>query len=461
MHEVVERIRGYIRDNEERLIGDLKTLLAQPSISTVGEGIEETASLVAEMMKGAGMRAEVRRTRGHPIVLGELREERHGTLLLYNHYDVQPADPLEKWDSPPFTPCERAGRIFARGACDNKGNLAARIKAVEVLLSVIGEVPVDLKFLVEGEEEIGSPHLPEFVESNAELLGADACVWESGMMDSGGRPVVYLGAKGILYVEIISRWARRDLHSSWGTIIDNPAWRLTHALSSMRSRDGRVLIEGFYDDVEEPSEEVRGLLSRIDLEEEKVLSELGIDSFLAGKRGIDLAESWLLSPTLNICGLRAGYIEEGTKTVLPSTASAKLDFRLVPRMTPDRVLELLKRHLEKIGLGDLEIRALQGYPAARTDPGSWLVELAVRTARVAFEAEPVVYPSAAGSGPMYLVTERLRQPCVGTGICRPDANMHAPNENIPREDFLRAIEQMCLIMINMVPLMRWGETPYL
>lgn len=462
MREVAERLWERINEKREEYLGILESLLSFPSVSATGEGMEEAAGRVASIVERIGLRSEIFTEGGYPVVWGELREERHGTLLIYNHYDVQPPDPVERWTSHPFKPSIRNGRIYARGACDNKGNLAARLCAIDLLLDVVGEVPLNIKFLIEGEEEIGSPNLERFVKTHREILGADACLWEMGGTSPDGRPLIYLGAKGILYLEIHIAEKRPDLHSSWGAIIRNPALELVHLLSSLRDREGRVTVEGFYDDVEEPDSETLALIDDLMPAEAEIKAVAGEDALISAKPLRETLIDLLLRPCINICGLYSGYTGPGSKTVLPSSAYAKIDVRLVPRMSPEKILRLIEAHVEKVSDRRASVRPLEsGYPAGRTHPDEPFVELVRRTAEAAFNLQPLVFPSSAGSGPMYLITDYLRMPCVAAGIGDHLSNIHAPDESISIENYLRGILHMALIIANFVPFMRSSVTPYL
>ncbi|MEM2898284.1 MAG: M20/M25/M40 family metallo-hydrolase, partial [Nitrososphaerota archaeon] len=376
MGRITDELWNRIREKRDRYLGILEELLSFPSIAATGEGMDEAPDHVVEVLERVGLRSHLFTDHGgYPVVWGELREERHGTLLIYNHYDVQPPDPLEKWTSPPFEPSIRNGRIYARGACDNKGNLAARLCAIDLLMDVIGEVPLNVKFLIEGEEEIGSPHLSKFFQNHGEILGADACLWEMGGTSPSGRPLIYLGAKGILYLELVASEKRTDLHSSWGAIIRNPAFELIHLLSTMRDRKGRVLIEGFYDDVQMPDKDTLALLDELGDFESELKAIGGEDGLLSNKPSKDLLVDLTLMPCINLCGIVSGYIGQGSKTVLPGSASAKIDVRLVPRMRPEKVLELIQKHVERVSNGRIAVRPLDmGYPAARTHPREPFVE---------------------------------------------------------------------------------------
>jgi acetylornithine deacetylase/succinyl-diaminopimelate desuccinylase-like protein len=462
MSQNVHKVKDYIEKNKNQYLDTFFKLLRCPSVSATGEGIEQAAGLITDMLRELGASLVTYKEDGcNPIIFGELNEKKEGTIMIYDHYDVQPVDPLDEWVSPPFEPRISDGKIYARGASDDKGNLVSRILAVKTLLEVLGEVPVNIKFLFDGEEEVGSPSLPIFVKRYEEQLQADACIWEGGGFDQKERPMIYLGAKGVIYIELRVKRTGSDLHSSWGTIVENPAWRLVMALSSIRDEKGGILIENFYEDVADDPE-AEQLVRNLDIDRSEIASMTNNGELIEELPIHELLRRWLLSPTVNICGIYSGYIEKGQKTVLPSYAFAKIDIRLVPKMSPERVLTKLKQHLAKRGFNDVEVEALNhGYPAARTSPSSQPVRLAVMVARAATGKEPVVFPNIAGSGPMYLVTDVLRQPCFSLGINHPRSNIHAPNENVIIDYFMKGVWQCCLYMMNFVPWVRLGDAPYL
>ncbi|MCS7143346.1 MAG: M20/M25/M40 family metallo-hydrolase [Aigarchaeota archaeon] len=460
MSYVVREVRERIERERSRLIEELIELLRYPSVSATGEGIRGCVEAVRSAMEGVGLKVDVYEEGGNPILFGELREERHGTLLIYNHYDVQPPDPLKEWQTPPFSPTIRDGRVFARGATDNKSHLLARLKAIEVLMSLYGEVPVNIKFVVEGEEEIGSKSFTDFVRRRAEMLDADACLWENGTVDESGRPIVHLGAKGMLYLEMEARQERPDLHSSWSPVIENPAWRLIRALSTMRDDGGNVTIEGFYDDVEDLDSSSVQMIETLTKEGFEDYEEYERHSIGSIGSKAEFLRRLLSHPSMNVSGIYSGYSGIGSKTVLPNRAVAKIDVRLVREMRPERVVSLIESHLERHGFKDLELRELQSYPAARTSPDSPIARVALETAEIAYGRRSFFYPYSPTSGPMYLITDVLKIPCVGVGFFRKDSHIHAPNENVRVEDYLNGIEHIALILANFVPYMRWGEMPY-
>jgi acetylornithine deacetylase/succinyl-diaminopimelate desuccinylase-like protein len=442
----MQDIYDYIDQHADEYVQRLQALCRQPSIAAQNRGMAETADMVRALLSGIGAETRVLPTQGYPVVFGQISGEASKTLSFYDHYDVQPPEPLELWQSDPFAAEVRDGRIWARGVADNKGNLVARACAVEAYQKVRGTLPLRVKFVVEGEEEIGSPHLPAFAADHSALLAADGCIWEAGYKDTQGRPEIYLGVKGILYVELRASGANIDLHSSWATVIPNPAWRLVWALSTLKDQDEQILIPGFYDAVREPTPEEIDALERMGFDEDGVLRHLGLDRFLKELSGTDLLVKHIFQPTCTICGIGSGYQGTGSKTVLPNQAFAKIDFRLVPDQDPHRIHELLRQHLDTQGFADIEIELLGPEHPARTPMDDPLADVVVDTARQVYGVEPVVYPLTAGTGPMYDLCQKLGIPAVSTGVGNAESNNHAPNENIFVADYIQGIKHIALIM---------------
>lgn len=437
----LERTYRYIDVHAEDFVQDLIRLVRQPSVSAKGEGIEECALLVEKMMGDAGFSTEILRgEKGNPTIYGEMKSVKSSkTILFYDHYDVQPPEPLEKWTHPPFSGETMRGRIYGRGASDNKGNFVSRLEAVKAILEVMGSVPVNIKFLVEGEEEIGSPNLEPVIKNNKHLLSADAAIWEFGGTDRRGRPNLYLGLKGVLSVELRIGGASRDVHSANAPIIPNPAWRLVWALSLLKEKGERILIEGFYDNVRSISPEEIECLKNIPFEEEDFKKELGLKEFLQNKSGFEALKSLLFQPTCTINGYLSGYTGKGSKTVLPHEAGAKLDFRLVPNQEPTEILQKLIRHLEKKSFGDIEVIRHGFTEPTRTPITDPFVETVAKTAEKVYGEKAVIYPTSAGSGPMHLFRNFLGYPVVSVGCSHPEANTHAPNENLKIESYIKGI----------------------
>lgn len=428
------------------LIGELQQLCRQPSIAAQNVGMRETATMVKKMMEDAGLRAELVETGGHPVVYGELDVGAPRTLLFYDHYDVQPPEPLDEWTYPPFGAEIHDGVLYARGVSDNKGNFTARIQAIRLLRDAAGDLPVNIKFICEGEEEIGSEHLGDFIKANAARLKADGAIWESGYRQANGQPGLYFGAKGMLYVELRVKGANRDLHSASAATVENPAWRLVWALNTFKGPDERVLVDGFYDDVVPPTATDREWLARMAGDETERLRALGIKQYLLGLTGIGLGVKSLFMPTCTICGLTSGYQGPGSKTVLPRQASAKIDFRLVPKQRPEKILELVKAHLAKHGFGDIEVTVYSFEPAGRTSMDDPIAKVLIETAREVYGLEPSVAPTQAGSGPIHWLVDYLGIPTGSMGVGWHRANNHAPDESINVDDYFLNMKHVIMLM---------------
>jgi acetylornithine deacetylase/succinyl-diaminopimelate desuccinylase-like protein len=442
----MDDVLAYIDRHLNQTVARLQAFCRQPSIAAQGVGMAEMAEMVHDTLLAAGAQVEMMPTARYPVVLGRFAGSGTKTLMFYNHYDVQPPEPLELWDSPPFAAEIREGHLYARGVADNKGNLVARLAAVEAWLAVRGELPLKVLFVVEGEEEIGSPNLGRFAEQNADKLRADGCIWESGYKDTKGRLEILLGVKGILAVDLRARTANRDLHSANAAIVESPAWRLIWALGSLKGPDERIRVPGFYDDVRPPDERDQAMLAAWDFDEAGQLAEIGMERFVLGLTGEALKEKLLFQPTCNVCGFHTGYGGPGVKTVLPTEASAKLDFRLVPDQDPYDLLEKLRAHLDAQGFADVEIHAESPEFPARTDPGDPLVGAVVEAARQAYSTEPVVKPLMAATGPMYELCQRWGLPAAGAGIGWAGSRGHSPNENVRLDDLRQGIKHIALIM---------------
>ena len=434
-----------IDENFDAFVSELQEAVRKPSIAAQNIGMEDAAQYFKDLMDGYGIDAKLIPTKGYPVVYGEVKGKSEKSVLFYNHYDVQPPDPLDEWESEPFGAEIREGKIYGRGVSDNKGNACARIQAIGTMLKLRKELPLTVKFLIEGEEEIGSPSLSDFVKDNACLLKSDYGVWESGYMNPNGRPGIYLGVKGMLYVELLAKGASKDMHSGSATTIPNPAWRLVWALSSIKNPEEQILIPGFYDDVLPPTAKEMELLR--DAIDDKELAEqkakgLGLRSYLLDLHGLELHKRSLFSPTANICGFKSGYIGEGQKTVLPSRALAKMDYRLVPNQDPNDILEKLEKHLRDQGYGDIEVRLVSlDYPV-KTPAELPIVDAARESARVVYGKPPVVSPTQGGSGPMYPFKKHLDLSFVSFGVGYWNSSNHAPNENIRLEDYRSGLKMV-------------------
>jgi len=448
MSASMEKLDQNILDNQEKILAELADYCRQPSISAQAVGIEETAVLTAGMLRRRGFDTTILPTGGFPVVYAERKGAADKTLMFYNHYDVQPPEPLELWTSPPFEPEIRDGKMYARGVSDDKGHLVTRLAAVDSFLEEEGELPCNVKFFIEGEEEIGSPHLGSFIRENRELLAADVCLWESGGVDETGIPEQHAGMRGICYVELSVRTAAQDAHSGLGgSIFHNAAWRLVWALNTLKDQNERIQLPGFYDKVIPANEQDMALLAKLPDNAPALQEAYGLDGFLLGlDGGVEFQRRAIFEPTCTICGLTSGYQGPGSKTVLPAEARAKVDFRLVPDQRPEEVLIQLRDHLDAHGFSDIEITFLGGNPAGRTPIDDPFLQLVVRTAGEVYGVPQRITPMSGGSGPNYHFLEVLRMPVAMAGIGYPGENIHAPDEHIRLEDLLKGIRHTARIM---------------
>ena len=443
----MQKALEYVDENLDTFIEDLKSICSIPSISSQNEGIEECVTRIKEILQESGLNVKVLELEGaNPLIYGEYIPENYDkTIIFYNHYDVQPADPLKLWESPPFEPAIRDGKLFARGVADNKGNIIARIKAVESILKTDGDLPVAVKFIFEGEEEVGGVSLPEYVEKHKDLLKADIGVWESGDRHENERPSVKLGYKGMAFFEFSVKKADKDVHSGRAGLVPSPIWRLIEFLSSLRDEKGKILIGGFYDDININKYDEE-LLKEIPFDDDEMKGEYGLTEFVGKFEGFEALKSLYLKPTCNIDGIKSGYIGQGTKTIVPSEALVKVDFRLFPGQTPEKLIEKLNKHVEKYGFTDIDVKYFYGYEAAKTDASSFAVEIIREATRKTYGMEPLIYPVSVGSSPIYNFINKLAIPTVSTGAEYWGSLVHSPNENIRIEDFRLAVKNVVNII---------------
>ena len=446
---LLDQVYRYVDENGESFVDTLRSFCRQPSISSEGVGIREMVGLLKNEMERIGVAATVHETSGNPIVTGVIRGRTDRTLLFYNHYDVQPPYPIEKWDSPPFAAEVRDGRVWARGASDNKGNILSRLKAVESFLKVTGELPITVKFLFDGEEEIGSPSLLPFVQSHAELLQADGCIWEEGAWkDRPDQPLIVLGNKGLLSFALKVRTANVDFHSSYAQIYENACWRLLWAITSMKGPDEKVLIDGFYDNIPPVTEQEEELIAKVPVfDEQERLRHFQMKRFVLGLSGKGLIRRHLTEPSCNVNGLSGGYAGEGVKTSVPCEASGKMDFRLVPNQKPMDIYRKVRRHLDKNGFSDVEMSP----PAFASEPSqppldSDIVKTIQKASRQFYREEAVLKTRGTGGTPSWVVTNYLHIPMAGTGLGTAIARAHGHNEHVVIGEYLDCIKFMATIL---------------
>ncbi len=380
-------------------------------------------------MNDLGISARIEETGGNPVVYGEANNGGSKTLLVYNHYDVQPVDPLDEWRFPPFSATIKDGYIFARGASDNKGTLMARLIAFSKYNGKL-----NFKFLFEGEEEEGSINLSKYVEKNSEKLKSNAVIMEGSGLDIKGRPMIVLGVKGLVYVQINLRTGERDVHSSNAPIVYNPVWELIKLLNSIFDGE-KVKLKGFYDDITPLSKGVIELLDKYDQDPEELRKSLGVYKL----KNNDL-RSLFTEPTCNIDGIISGYVGKGSKTIVPSSVSVKLDFRLVPNQDPKKIFSSLLEHVKNQGF-NVEIIEMGLEKPVRTEPNTAVTKAMVSSAKKVYSMEPLIIPNAAGTQPMGLFSDLgIKEIVSAIGVGTPSSNAHAPNENVKIENLYKAIE---------------------
>lgn len=441
----VHRVLDYIRDNQPRALEELRAYLRFPSVSAQPKhaaDMRACAAWLAAHCRRAGLTADIRETQGHPVVLARTprvkpapRGRKH--FLVYGHYDVQPPEPFELWRSPPFEPVVRAGKLFARGASDNKGQNFAHLKAVEAYLQTGAPLPCDLTFLIEGEEEVGSKSLPAFLTRHRRELACDAVVVSDTGMPAKGLPALTCGLRGICALEITLHGPSRDLHSGiFGGSVENPAMALCQMLAQLRDRRGRVAVPGFYDTVKPLSASERRQLARLPFHAAACKKLLGVRA-LFGERGYTTAEQRSARPTLEINGLTSGYQGEGSKTIIPAWSRAKLTLRLVPDQDPRLVARLVARHLRSLCPPSVRLEITPGHGAApyAVSPDGALAKAALRALRRAFGVEPVLHREG-GSIPVVNEFKRiLGADTLLPGLALPDDNAHSPDEKFDLDCF--------------------------
>lgn len=445
---MMQDIYDYIDAHADEFIADLQAFVRQPSVSAQDIGLRECAALIRDMMHRDGLPAEFHELEdGPPVVYGEIPSKSPKTLLCYSHYDVQPPEPIEAWThGGPWSGAVVDGVLYGRGATDNKSGVLAFNKAAKAFLAVRGAVPVGLKLLIEGEEEIGSPNLGPWAKKNAKMLEADGMHCLDGSLEIGVEvPDVSLGLKSVLFVELIARGPRTDVHSLNAPLVPNPVWDLVHALATIMDRNKRILIPDWAEGIYEPNEEDMGYLedkaARIDFDLLK--AEMGVDAFALGRDGVEALRARTYEPTANIQGIIGGYTGKGTKTIVPSEARVRMDFRLIPNISPAKAIEKLRAHLKAQGFDTIEVR---GEPrtedpykiSARED-----ISRAIIAAAHEVYGEPPIVNGVSAEG---AILKHVWIPCVLTGFANPGCNLHAPDENIHIDKYIRGIKYAAAIM---------------
>lgn len=446
------RFDAYVDAHAQDALDKLIELCKLPSVEGRTEALEATVTKVMQFAADAGLETKMVRIREDcpPIVTGEAGESVADAplLMVYNHYDVQPEDPIEEWTSPPFEPTLRDGHLYARGVADNKVNLMARIFAVQAWRAVYGNLPVHLRFVWEGEEESGGGQLAAFTKAWGDWIAqADGCLWESGYRDDSGAPVLSLGVKGLACLELRCKTGTSDAHSGQGGLVPNAVWTLINALSTMRAPDGTVTIDGFQERVQRPTSADLALLDHLPFDTEEYRARYGVAELVGGRVDKNAQEVLFFGTSCTINGISGGFEGEGTKTVVPCEARAKIDLRLVPNLDPHTVAGLIRAHLAKRNFTQIEVIEFEGNTMpARTSPDTAIAQAAIEALREASGREPIVYPVSPGSGPMYELCQAHGVPAANFGCGWSGSHVHAPNENIRVTDFIEGIKAFGRLM---------------
>jgi acetylornithine deacetylase/succinyl-diaminopimelate desuccinylase-like protein len=442
----------FIEANQDRFLNELYDLLRIPSVSAVSKhdpDTREAAEWVAESLRGAGLTAEIHETPGHPIVLAERRDAGPDapTILIYGHYDVQPVEPLDEWVSPPFEPEVRDGRIWGRGTADDKGQLFMHVKALEASLQDGDTLPVNVIVLAEGEEEIGSPNLVPFVKEHRDRLACDYVVISDTGMFAPGLPSLIFSLRGLAYFEVQVQGPSSDLHSgAYGGAVPNPTLALARIFASLHDDQGRIAIDGFYDDVVDWDEDTRESIRDLPFDPEEFRAEVGADG-LTGEAGYSSLERLWIRPACDANGLLSGWTGEGAKTVLPARAMGKVSFRLVPDQDPDQVEKLFRAHVEKVTPEGVRVsvRALHGGRPWKATVGGRGFDAASAALERAFGTTPVLQGEG-GSIPIVVEFEEvLEASALLVGFSLPGSNLHAPNEWLSVENFQEGIKALAYL----------------
>jgi acetylornithine deacetylase/succinyl-diaminopimelate desuccinylase-like protein len=448
---VAPDIKKFLSDNDSRITQELYEFLRIPSVSARSEHNGDTkraAGWVKASLDKIGVPAKIYPTAGHPLVVGEWRNAPGApTVLIYGHYDVQPAEPLDLWTSPPFEPTVRGGKVFARGSVDDKGQLFLHVKALEAHLATRKKLPLNIVVIAEGEEEVGSEHLAEFVEKQKKLLAADAVVISDSAMFAPGLPSILSSLRGLAYFEINVQGPQGDLHSgSYGGAVVNPAMALARILATFHDENGHIAIPGFYDKVREWPAKIREQMRALPFDDKTLMKETGVDA-LGGEKGYTTLEKLWTRPTCEVNGLLSGYTGEGSKTVLPAKAMAKVSCRLVPDQDPADIERLMKAHVAKVAPKGVkvDVRALHGARPWRAELDGPIFEAAKSALRAAFGKEPVI-TGEGGSIPVVGDFERiLGAPVLLVGFGLPGENAHAPDEWMSVENFRGGMAAMATL----------------
>lgn len=449
-------VQQFVHDQSDRLVGELSELVRRRSVSSSGEGVEECCRYLVERMERIGITATRYDIKPYPCIVGKLGEDpAKKTVLIYAHYDVQPVGKRELWRTDPFEPVIADGKIWGRGTADNKGPLMAHLMAVDYLKNHLGTLPVNLKFIFEGCEESSSLGLPEFLADHKELLQADMVYFSDGSKSHSDEPIIALGVKGMLYVELILTAMTRDVHSQYAPVLPSAAWQMVELLGKLR-KDGVVQIPGFYDDIVPATEEENAILNAGPNVDETLKKVYGASPVYDPAVGYYATLN--NQPTFNISGLSSGFTGEGDATVLPAKATAKIDMRLVVAQSGEKILESLKAYIRKLGYDNVEV-----VSHGITDPAKTSIHTpylpVIRQAVDSIFGSSLIYPNRPSTAPDYLWTNILGLPTIQVRWCDFDSDNHAPNEHLTIENYLRGIALTASALMEIGAAQQEGTLP--
>lgn len=440
-----------IKRNKPLFIKELSDFIKIESIATNKNQVNAAINFLSNKLKKIGVSTKIIKiNKSNPFILGEVGEGKK-TLLIYDHYDVMSPGNLNEWQSPPFTLTEKNNVLYGRGLADNKGHLLLRLQAIETILKNIKKLPIKIKFVIEGEEEIGSPHIHQFSDRYQDFLkNSSLCLWESGEVDKKGQPQMFLGMKGIAYFLLSCQIGKKDLHSGYASMTDSAVWRLIYALNTLRDKDGYVLIKELKSHIKKPNKFEKNLIKQMNVSKQDLLDSLGRSKLLFNRQNIKkILINHFYGITCNICGIWAGSIDEKEiKTILPYKAYAKIDFRLVKNIDSKEVKRHLKKHLKKHRFNDIKVTELINEPVAYTNPDNKNFLRAINIIENSYRKKVIISPYAKGSGPMYYIASRFNIPCIQLGAQTIDSNIHGPNENIKSEDYFSALQATVDLIMN-------------
>jgi acetylornithine deacetylase/succinyl-diaminopimelate desuccinylase-like protein len=443
----------YVDEHWGEMFNDLQEYCSCRSVAGNQEGLAQAKDYVLNKMNDIGIKREIINVKnGNPMIFGHKHGAKGKSLLFYNHYDVVEEGKHNYWkNEDPFKVVEENGVLYGRGISDNKGPLLSRLHAVQAILAVEKGLPINVKFLVEGDEESASPSMFSYVKDNHEqfssMVKADACLWENGRIDENGRPWARFGVRGNCSFDMKVTTCNKDLHGRMGATVPSASWRLIWALNSLKGIDEQIKIDGFYDDVIQPTKEDLKVLKDFPYNEEKVKAGLNLKEFLLNSKGEELKQRMYLEPTLSVCGIEAGELYNGPRGIVPHTAMARISFYLVVAQNPDNIHKLLREHLDKHGFSDVQLIFKGGSTPVKTPINIPFKEQLVEAAAVVYGKPMVIELTQLGAGPAIVFKNACEDmPIVGIGPGNTNSNHHAPNENLTIEDYKNAVKHIIALM---------------